>query len=184
MAIGLAGGFLEPLESTSIHLIQKSMTYLMNLFPESRLFAVLRDKFNRLALGEYEHVRDFVVLHYHANARDDTELWRYCRNMSIPSHSRDGWNSPATAGGCCVMPPMCSRRLTGCGTAGTGSVAGKCDPLVARTIAQSFAPSWGRSAQRCSAQPMPRRHTTNTWRVIAGRRFDRGTRPTWKHVVG
>ncbi len=63
---------------------RRASRYLMNLFPDRSFSPVLSDEFNRLALGEYEHIRDFVVLHYHANSRDDAELWRYCRNMSIP----------------------------------------------------------------------------------------------------
>jgi tryptophan halogenase len=84
IAIGLSAGFLEPLESTSIHLIQKSITYLLELFPDRRFSPVLIDEFNRRALGEYDHIRDFVVLHYHANTRDDAPLWRHCREMRIP----------------------------------------------------------------------------------------------------
>ena len=84
IAIGLSAGFLEPLESTSIHLIQKSITHLFNLFPDRGFSPVLIDEFNRLALGEYDHIRDFVVLHYKANAREDAPLWRYCRDMPIP----------------------------------------------------------------------------------------------------
>jgi len=83
VAIGLSAGFIEPLESTSIHLIHKSLKHLFNLFPDRRMSAVLRDEFNRLALGEYDHIRDFIVLHYRASSRDEP-LWRYCREMPIP----------------------------------------------------------------------------------------------------
>jgi len=84
VAIGLSAGFLEPLESTSIHLIQKSIAHLFNLFPDRGFSPVLEQEFNRLALAEYDHIRDFVMLHYKANARDDAPLWKYCREMPIP----------------------------------------------------------------------------------------------------
>jgi tryptophan halogenase len=84
IAIGLASGFLEPLESTSIYLIQVAILAFMRLFPERQPDPALIDEFNRLVDYEYDRVRDFLILHYHLNRRDDAELWRYCRNMPVP----------------------------------------------------------------------------------------------------
>jgi tryptophan 7-halogenase len=83
IAIGLAGGFLEPLESTAIYLIQSGINRLMNLFPTADCDPVLQDVYNRQANFEYERIRDFIVLHYHATERDDTEFWNYVRTMSV-----------------------------------------------------------------------------------------------------
>jgi tryptophan halogenase len=84
IAVGLSSGFLEPLESTSIYLIQVAIMHLMRLFPGKVPDPVLIDEFNRLVDMEYDRVRDFLILHYHLNRRDDSELWRYCRNMDVP----------------------------------------------------------------------------------------------------
>ncbi len=84
VAIGLAGGFLEPLESTSIYLIQIAITKLIELFPDSQCSAVERKEFNRCIDLEYERVKDFLILHYKSTTRDDTAFWNYCRTMSIP----------------------------------------------------------------------------------------------------
>ena len=101
VAIGLSGGFLEPLESTSIHLIQAGITRLMTLFPGHGHSAVERDAYNRHMLREYEQIRDFIILHYHATERDDSDFWRHCRATPPPdglAHKLELWRARGRVG--------------------------------------------------------------------------------------
>jgi tryptophan halogenase len=84
VAIGLAGGFLEPLESTAISLVQMGIDKLVHFWPDSQFAPELAREYNRLSVQEYERIRDFIILHYAANGRADGELWRYCRDMALP----------------------------------------------------------------------------------------------------
>ena len=84
LALGLSSGFLEPLESTSMYLFQIAVMHLLALFPEPSIDPRLADEFNRKMEVEYERIRDFLILHYHLTSRDDHEIWRYCREMSVP----------------------------------------------------------------------------------------------------
>jgi tryptophan halogenase len=84
VSVGLSSGFLEPLESTSIYLIQSAIVRLLHLFPHAGVTPELVDEYNRQSKIEYELIRDFIILHYHLNERDDSEFWRHTRNMDVP----------------------------------------------------------------------------------------------------
>ncbi|NNE56894.1 MAG: tryptophan 7-halogenase [Hellea sp.] len=89
VGIGLSSGFLEPLESTSIHLIQRFAGKLVDQFPAWPIQDGLRKEFNRQTLHEFGLIRDFLVLHYHRTDREDTEFWKYCKHMEIPETLSD-----------------------------------------------------------------------------------------------
>ncbi|GAA0853141.1 tryptophan halogenase family protein [Aliiglaciecola litoralis] len=84
IAIGLSSGFLEPLESTSIHLIQSGIVRLLKMFPNERITPAMTQLYNAESKLEFETIRDFIILHYHVNERDDSDFWRDMRTMSIP----------------------------------------------------------------------------------------------------
>ncbi|WP_428156156.1 tryptophan halogenase family protein [Brevundimonas sp.] len=84
VALGLSSGFLEPLESTSIHLVQAGIAKLLAHFPTRRSEPLLAAKYSREMSEEYDSIRDFLIAHYKLTERDDTPFWRHCRDMAIP----------------------------------------------------------------------------------------------------
>ena len=84
VAVGLSSGFMEPLESTSIHLIQRSIVRFMQMFPSDGVRQPDIEEFNNQMRFEIENIRDFIILHYHVTNRTDTPFWRHCRTMEIP----------------------------------------------------------------------------------------------------
>jgi tryptophan halogenase len=85
VAIGLSSGFLEPLESTSIYLIQRAIIRLMQLFPGAGIAAADVQEFNQQTRADIEHIRDFIVLHYHVTNRQDAPYWQACHSMAVPA---------------------------------------------------------------------------------------------------
>lgn len=84
VAVGLSSGFMEPLESTSIWMVQNGIARLLANFPDLTFADATRDRYNRLMLEESEYIRDFLVLHYYLNRGRDSPFWEYCRNMELP----------------------------------------------------------------------------------------------------
>jgi tryptophan 7-halogenase len=84
VALGLASGFLEPLESTSIHLVQAALSKLLTFLPQGDVDPALADRFNREIAALYESTRDFIIAHYKVTEREDTDFWRFCRTMDVP----------------------------------------------------------------------------------------------------
>lgn len=88
ISVGLSSGFLEPLESTSIHLIQTAIVRLIHLFPHDGIQQSTVDEYNKLSKLEFEQIRDFLILHYYVNERDDSRFWRDMRDLDIPDSLR------------------------------------------------------------------------------------------------
>ncbi|HVY85548.1 MAG TPA: tryptophan halogenase family protein [Caulobacterales bacterium] len=104
LSLGLASGFLEPLESTSIHLIQSGIGRLFLLFPRSGFDPAMIEKYNAMSRTEYEHIRDFLVLHYKATEREDTPFWRHCRQLPLTDSLQERWDLYRREGHLVIYP--------------------------------------------------------------------------------
>ncbi|ESQ86076.1 hypothetical protein AEAC466_02490 [Asticcacaulis sp. AC466] len=88
VAVGLASGFMEPLESTSIQMVQSALLRIVALFPDMSFAQTQIDAYNTQSDFEYTRIRDFLIAHYKVTTRDDTAMWRFCRDMDVPETLR------------------------------------------------------------------------------------------------
>ena len=140
VCMGLASGFLEPLESTAIHLIQVTIQRLILLFPHRGDCEERRKEFNRAAAAEYEYIRDFIILHYHANNRRGEPFWDACRNMSIPDSLRHRIELfRETAGIFCATDDLFQLHELAAGAVGAGRAAAGVASVRRSRVAQGSA---------------------------------------------
>lgn len=98
VAVGLSSGFIEPMESTSIHMIQQAIMWLLLMFPREGIQPSVVKDYNARIQREVMYIRDFIVLHYHVTQRDDSEFWRYLANMAIPDSLQQRLDSFVASG--------------------------------------------------------------------------------------
>lgn len=84
LSLGFASGFIEPLESTEVHLVARGVDFFLRLFPDRQCMPALIKEYNRRMTADYEEIRDFIMLHYCTTQREDTPFWRWCKNMELP----------------------------------------------------------------------------------------------------
>ena len=89
LSLGLASGFVEPLEATSIHLIARGLDFFLRYFPDRDCDPALIREYNRRMASDYQEVRDFIVLHYAATARDDSPFWQWCKRIALPESLKE-----------------------------------------------------------------------------------------------
>ncbi len=103
MTLGLASGFLEPLESTSIHLVQAGISKLLALFPKNGFHDSVIAQYNRETEADYVNVKDFLIAHYKVTEREDTPFWKYCKYMDIPDSLKARLDLYTQTGSCAVQ---------------------------------------------------------------------------------
>ncbi len=89
LALGLASGFLEPLESTSLHLVHSGLAHLLAMFPDKNFVESIRREYNRRFAVEFERIRDFLILHYRFNAHNRNPMWQHCAHMQLPDSLKE-----------------------------------------------------------------------------------------------
>jgi tryptophan halogenase len=156
VGLGLSSGFLEPLESTSIHFVQSSLERLVDLFPTRAMDPALRDTYNRHTADEWTNVRDFIVAHYHLSEREDSDFWRHVRHMPIPdslAHTIELWRARGILdvdGGHLFQLGSWSSMLIGqrCLPGGVHALADRADPAYAPQQIRQIADECTAAARR------------------------------------